>query len=184
MQELQQTLSSGIVFVSNARIVDEDEEASSLPKRKHLQILLIMLLILLITGAVVGSICSVGTCSGNDSTAVSNSKFGTSSARPSPIPDTATRSPSTDLRTTLLVDFINNVSLAGRPIIYPAPASATAEEKALQWIIEDNLVADIITYIDYAPTRERLVQRYALVVLWFYSNGESWKETQNWLVST
>lgn len=168
-QEPQHT--SDIVHASTAMVVEHDDEKRTVveTKRKTVFLVMVVLLILLISGAVVGGVCGTGICVGRRSNSVGDAN-----------PEIATVAPSINPTAAFIASYINNVSLAARFIRYPASATATAEEKALQWVIEE----DAVTYsMSDAASRQRLVQRYALAAVWFNSGGESWSETAGWLAS-
>lgn len=74
--------------------------------------------------------------------------------------------------------FINNITLSGATIPYP-PVNNTAEELALQWLIEED---PLELTSDSAPNLFRLRQRYALLSLWFQSIVP-WERSTYWLDS-
>jgi hypothetical protein len=87
-------------------------------------------------------------------------------------------------RSAAIAAYINNITLTNKTIAYPPPSngtnSITAEEQALQWLIESdplNLTA--------SSDKFRLQQRYALAALWFEttSNGDAWNDTKGWLTA-
>jgi hypothetical protein len=57
-----------------------------------------------------------------------------------------------------ILTYINSITLSGRTLTYPS--SSSAEERAVQWLIED----DLRTAVDDEPS---LRQRYVLSILWF-----------------
>lgn len=63
--------------------------------------------------------------------------------------------------------------------ISPAPYSAAPEEVAVQWLIEET---DYMT--EPSPVDEfRLTQLYALLSLYFSTDGEDWLENGEWLLN-
>jgi Leucine rich repeat len=72
-------------------------------------------------------------------------------------PSPATRSPPT--RDELILSYINSITLSNQTLTYP-PSSNRAEERAVQWLIQDDLNTN-------AEDRDALRQRYALTTLWF-----------------
>jgi hypothetical protein len=81
-----------------------------------------------------------------------------------------TSSPTTELshRTTLLTDFINNITLSGRTIesatlTASSPVRPLPEDRALQWLIEYDPTD---WSLDSEADRFKLQQRYALYTLW------------------
>ena len=69
-------------------------------------------------------------------------------------------------RAQFLSPFVNSMSLSGAELKYP-PQTNTAEEKALQWLVEED------THLTNFENERKIVQRFALADLYF-SNGP-WK---------
>jgi hypothetical protein len=61
-------------------------------------------------------------------------------------------------RADAIFSYINTITLSGRTLKYPSNSSA--EEQALQWLMEDVLGPDV-------DDEQSLQQRYVLVILWF-----------------
>jgi hypothetical protein len=61
-------------------------------------------------------------------------------------------------RANTIVPYINSIALSGRTLTYPSRSSA--EERAVQWLVED----DLGTAMD---DKQSLRQRYVLSTLWF-----------------
>jgi hypothetical protein len=61
-------------------------------------------------------------------------------------------------RADFIIPYVNGITLSGRTLIYPS--SSSAEERAVQWLIED----DLGTAMD---DEQSLRQRYVLGTLWF-----------------
>ena len=83
-------------------------------------------------------------------------------ANHAPVPSMA---PTTSYaRTVNVISFLQDLTLSSSPLRYPAPeGSATAEEKALAWILD----ADPAQLgVETEENQHRLVQRYALATLW------------------
>ena len=90
--------------------------------------------------------------------------------------------PSFPVRTSEILDFVRNITVSNETLLYPAPRddTATPEELALQWLIED----DPLQLSVETNQTTRLLQRYALAALYYSSNGEFWTLLNNgWLGS-
>lgn len=76
--------------------------------------------------------------------------------------------------------YINSVRLSNTNITYPPSSdSATPEELALQWLIEDD---PLQLSADQGAGQFRLRQRYALLTLWYHqSKYRDWKDSTGWL---
>jgi hypothetical protein len=61
-------------------------------------------------------------------------------------------------RADTILSYINGITLSGRTLTYPS--SSSAEERAVQWLVED----DLGTVVD---DEQSLRQRYVLGTLWF-----------------
>jgi Leucine Rich Repeat len=87
---------------------------------------------------------------------------------------------STDARSEAIAAFINSITLTSKSIAYPPRVNsiATAEEQALQWLIDEDPLN--LTALD----RFRLQQRYALLTLWFRTTRISnWTYSMGWLTA-
>lgn len=157
---------SNVVFASTARILDEEENRA---KKRKIFKLVFLLLALFFAAVIVGGVCGGWTCGQKRSGEDDNGTF-----------DPITVLPSLDPATASIVDYINNVTLAGSLIAYPAPDSATPEELALQWIIDEVSVPHSTSSI---ALQHRLEELYALATLWFYTDGENWIYSYDWLVA-
>jgi Leucine-rich repeat (LRR) protein len=73
----------------------------------------------------------------------------------SPVPP-----PPPPARVESVLSYINTITLSNQTLSYPPGTPGTAEERAVQWLIED----DLTTATDDLKT---LRQRYALSILWF-----------------
>jgi hypothetical protein len=62
-------------------------------------------------------------------------------------------------RADTILPYINSITLSGRTLTYPS--SSSAEERAVQWLVED----DLGTAVD---DEQSLRQRYSLGTLWFF----------------
>ena len=92
----------------------------------------------------------------------------------------AAPTPSSTDRAVAIRDYINSITLASGPLSYPSQASP--QERALQWLIQDDLTTDVS---DTLAQR----QRFALATMWFANgpfndsiNPEPFADT--WLSST
>jgi len=77
-----------------------------------------------------------------------------------------------------IADYINTITLSGMTLAYP-PLNETAEELALEWLIEDD---PLMLTADTASDLFRLRQRYALSTFWFQTGGP-WVHSDFWLDS-
>jgi len=105
----------------------------------------------------------------------------TNSPTPATIsPTPATTSPMPVPREIAIASYINEITLAGREIIYPVQETtlALSEELALQWLIEEDPAGLDANRVD---DKLHLRQRYGLVTLYFQTNGQAWKTTTDWL---
>ena len=90
-------------------------------------------------------------------------------------PPTQSIAPTTDSRAVNVVSYLQDHTLSSSPLRYPAPeGSATAEEKALAWIVDtDSAQLGVETEVD----QHRLIQRYALATFWFTQDTQDpWDE--------
>jgi hypothetical protein len=81
---------------------------------------------------------------------------------PSAVPPTATSPvppPQSEERREIILPYINSITLSSQTLSYP-PSTGTAEERAVQWLIED----DVNTA---TADSDALRQRYVLSTLWF-----------------
>jgi hypothetical protein len=74
---------------------------------------------------------------------------------PSPLPVP----PPSPTRNEYILSYINSITLSGQTLYYP-PITGTAEERAVEWLIKDDLNTD-------RADLKALRQRYALSTLWF-----------------
>ena len=74
------------------------------------------------------------------------------------------------------MDFIKNITFSTNDLRYPLEDNPTAEELAVQWLIQDDPLE-----LSAATDQFRLTQRYALLTLWFGTNGPSWTSNSSWL---
>lgn len=65
-----------------------------------------------------------------------------------------------------IINFLNAVTLSNVTVSYPAVENSTEQQAAL-WLIEDDP-------LQFNVTPARLVQRYALAVLWYATTGPGW----------
>jgi hypothetical protein len=106
-----------------------------------------------------------------------------SSAEPEPTMNAPTPHPTVPSREAAIAAYINCLTFSDDSIVYP-PSSESAEELALEWLIE---VDPLQLTTDTASERFRLTQRYALVTLWFSTGGpSSWCVgcIDGWLIDT
>ena len=87
----------------------------------------------------------------------------------------AAPTPSSTDRAVAIRDYINSITLSSGPLSYPSQASP--QERALQWLIEDDLTTDVS---DTLAQR----QRFALATMWFANGPFDSDHTDTWLSST
>ena len=156
-------------------------------------VLLSLILEILIFSAVgIGGYCATEGCAksgppGTQPTSTTTNPSPTPKTPP-PTPKTPTTSaPSriaTSNRTRTIVAEINNITLSGRKLAYPptadfATGTFVPKKLALQCLIERdplNLLANATGSDTFC-----LQQRYALLTLWFSSNGKNWIKVSGWL---
>ena len=86
----------------------------------------------------------------------------------------AAPTPSSTDRAVAIRDYINSITLSSGPLSYPSQASP--QERALQWLIEDDLSTDVS---DTLAQR----QRFALATMWFANGPFDSAQTSTWLSS-
>jgi len=76
-----------------------------------------------------------------------------------------------------IVEFIESITYSDSVIVYPPPTSAvTPEEAAVIWLIENTNIS-----VGDPLDEFRLTQKYALLVLYYATQGESWTNKDGWL---
>lgn len=78
-----------------------------------------------------------------------------------------------------MLDFIDSIRLSTEPISYPLPPLASPEEKAVNWLINEDPLQ--LSAVDQS-SRARLIQRYALLTMWYSLDGPSWFNNDGWLI--
>jgi hypothetical protein len=76
-----------------------------------------------------------------------------------PVPVSTMPTNTAHARADTILPYINSITLSGRTLTYPS--SSSAEERAVQWLVED----DLGTAVD---DEQSLRQRYILSTLWFF----------------
>jgi hypothetical protein len=109
----------------------------------------VVLMILVLGGAVAGIVCGTGHCDPNYCV---------------PRDSAPKRPPRPTADAEAIHSYINNITLSGRTLQYPS--SATAEERALQWLIDAD---QTISLPPESNDSLVLQQRYTLATLWFQS---------------
>jgi len=173
----------------SARVVEEMSVFDALPMTgafmvKRRQVIVGLAAILLLVAGVVGGVCGSGYCGGAGGNDLeSNIQPDDSSARnftePPTVPSVLGVPYGTVVNTT--IDYINSIKLSPGLIAFPILLDeATPEHLALWWLLEEDPL-ELSTGIDTEKTR--LVQRYALLTLWYSLNGSSWgsSSTDSWL---
>ena len=76
-----------------------------------------------------------------------------------------------------IVNFITSIKFSDSEIVYPRPISAaTPEEAAVIWLIENTNLS-----VGNPSDEFRLTQKYALLVLYYATQGDSWTNNDGWL---
>jgi len=79
-----------------------------------------------------------------------------------------------------IVEFIKSITISDSVITYPRPTSAaTPEEAAVIWLIENTSLS-----VGDPSDEFRLTQKYALLVLYYATQGDAWTNNEGWLDST
>jgi Leucine-rich repeat (LRR) protein len=112
---------------------------------------------LLIAVAVAG-ICGTGSCSSPKPSPVPMPVVPSPMLQPVPVPVSIIPANTAPSRADTILPYINSITLSGRTLTYPS--SSSAEERAIQWLVE----VDLGTFVDDEPS---LRQRYVLSTLWF-----------------
>ena len=109
---------------------------------------------------------------------------------PSPVPvpstmpvlrtETPSAMPVLSTPSAAIATYIKNITLASNPIRYPLPQgeTPTPEEQALDWLINED---PLNLTVEQNAGRRRLSQRFALLTLWFSTNGPEWTNKNFWL---
>jgi len=175
-------------------------------RRTKTRVMIGAVVLLLIYAAAIGGICGSGYCSGrsggerfgdlkNDTTVTADNytvvptehltKAPTTTAPTTLLTSAPTTSPTTlpsaapiTTAAETIVGFITSITKSERSISYPPSSEPSAEELAVQWLIEeDSMVLSLETEKD----RARLVQRYALLTFYYSTEGPSWTASDGWL---
>jgi len=143
--------------------------------------LLLLLAIALVSAVVVGAVCGTGQCGKGSSTfpvsSTTNSTEHSNSTKP-PLPTILpTVSPTTaEYRVDAMVDYVNRITFSTKTISYPPPTESTAQDLALEWLIEQSNHT-----VSSARAKHRLTQAFALSALWYSTNGDGWIKNEGWL---
>ena len=134
--------------------------------------------LVVLAATVVGGVCGSGLCSTRTTATIPTAAPTT--LAPTLIPSSM---PTVDDASKVMVSFINEVTLSGKLLNYPVTSdveSATPEERALSWLIlEDPLQLSATDESD----KVQLIQRYALLTLWFSLTGDDWVIKDDWLTN-
>jgi len=131
------------------------ESGILLNRKKAIILLLTMLLIL---GVVVGGVCGSGNCS-SKTTAVA----------------IVESSPTNEARAASILGYLNEISWSDTEI--RSDPQESSQERAANWLIQND---PLELTVDTAEKRSRLVQRFALLTLWFETSG-TWTNSSGWL---
>jgi hypothetical protein len=124
---------------ANERIITSWDSSPQQPQRRRRFIVAVVVLVaVLIAVTAVAGICGTGRCS-------------------SPTTDPA-RAATDPARAGIILSYINSITLSGRTLTYPN--GSTAEERAVQWLIDDDLDTAV-------NDKQSLRQRYVLGTLWY-----------------
>jgi len=164
-------------------------------------------LVLVAAAVFVGTFCGIGSCTASEDADITRksptetdiSSPNESSASPTSAPTPFIVSETTTSPTSLLddvADYIQSISLleGDGQIEYPFPLNTerelTPEERALQWLIEDDPAQLQLPTAGPddggAPEFSRLAQRYALLTIWFQQRPDEhgpWLDATNWLAT-
>ena len=136
-----------------------------------------------LAAVVVGGVCGSGKCSSSPGflPTASPTTLAPTTMVPSLVPSFM---PTVSNTSSAMIWFINSVTLSGNFATYPIPpdssGSATSEERALAWLIQED---PLKLSAENESDRNRLVQRYALLTLWYSLNGDAWVKNDGWLVA-
>ena len=151
----------------------------------------------LVATATIGGVCGAGHCvrglpaptlppttpvpTTSPTSAPSPQPTSTPSVPPTVAPSPAPSSlPTIDSIGADILDFVNSITFTTEPIRYPLPqeSTATPEELAVHWLIQEDPLALTVNTVG---SQARLTQRYALLTLWYSTNGPAWTENGGWL---
>jgi len=154
-------------------------------KSKKTVVIAVVSIVLLAVATIVGGVCGSGACGGGGDESISspgvevvpnNSSVTVSTSTVAP---TVAPTPGLDARGLAIVDFVNRIKLSDGTIP-STPASlnsGTPEHLAVQFLI------DSTDHSTGSPAEEFLLtQKYALLVLWYSTNGPSWTQKSLWLI--
>jgi hypothetical protein len=142
--------------------------------RKNVAIWLVLIAAMAAVAVVGGLWCRTDKCGGT-------AESPTTQVSPKTLTDRA------EDRATAIAAYINNITLLpstitiAYPPIYETGSVTAVEEKALQWVIEE----DPLDLTAASSDQFRLQQRYALLTLWFKMtrNGGVWINSTGWLTA-
>jgi hypothetical protein len=137
---------------------DEVEIEKQKAKQKRLVCGMIVGAIIIMLAIVLGTV--FGTRSRN------NNNSASTAAEPTPSPTLSTESAAVQM-------LIESVSLDGGASLQN---ETSPQSTALEWLLKDNEGNNATAYENW-----RLIQRYALAVLYYSTSGESWLNNENWL---
>jgi len=125
----------------------------------------LLLILALIAAVVAGAYCGSGRCK--------------TSSDPTPVPTSSDPTPVPTSIASRISLFINDKSKSDRELVFPPSNNPNAEERALQWVIEN--YSEQEHSVETPSGQSRLLQRYALAALYYSTNGDSWYNSTGWL---
>lgn len=151
------------------------------------RLVLLIVLVLVVAGAVVGGVCGatdqcrpspeVVVATNNPTvspTTAAPTTMAPTTAQPSTTPSSM---PSLSDNTAMIFNFIDSIRLGPLPLNLGTLSDdiVTPEEQAVLWLAQDDPLG--LSSSD----ESRLTQRYALAVLFYSTNGDSWFQRTGWL---
>jgi len=152
---------------------------------KRTLIIAVVAVVVIIAGVVGGVVAAM---SGSSSSSSSESKSSATAPITADVPAVSpteapivTQAPTAApvARDIAIVNFIESIKFSDSEIVYPRPISAaTPEEAAVVWLIENTNLS-----VGNPSDEFRLTQKYALLVLYFATQGDSWTNSAGWLAT-
>ena len=157
-------------------------------KRTLIIVALIVICVVGVVGGVVGVMSGSSSSSNDDNNKSPGPPVDEGTEAPVETQAPTTQAPTTQAPTTqaptpvardiAIVEFIQSITFSDSVIAYPQP-SGTPEEMAVIWLIDNTSLSA------GDPSDEfRLTQKYALLVLYYATQGDAWTNNVGWLDST
>jgi len=140
----------------------------------------VVAILVLIVGAAAGGYCGSGNCGAANQTEGARD-IDTITEPPAESPTTAPTTAAAAIAIASTVAFINSIKKSAGTIVYPPPSleSVTPEALAVKWLIDDD---PLQLSAENENERTRLVQRFALLALYFGTDGPAWDDNDGWLI--